>query len=176
MAVRFSTILSDPEQLEAIARRFWAKVDRRGPDECWPWLASLHTTGYGRFKIWSYQCVPANRVAWVLDKLEDPCELLVCHRCDNRPCCNPAHLFLGTDADNSADMVAKGRWKGGNHRGARNPTAILDDAKVREIWALILAGKTNTAIAERYGVHHATISAIRRGKIWTRVKPLEQAA
>lgn len=176
MAVRFSTILNDPEQLERIAARFWAKVDRRGPDDCWPWLASLFTTGYGRFKIWSYQNVPANRVAWLLTKREDPGEMLVCHRCDNRPCCNPGHLFLGTVADNSADMVAKGRWRGGDHRGARNPGAMLDDERVRAIWSLILAGKTNVAIAEQFGVHHATISAIRRGKTWAHITLLDRAA
>lgn len=87
-------------------QRFWSKVDRRGPDECWPWLAAKSATRYGVFDK-----TRAHRVAYALTHGLIPEGRIVCHRCDNPPCCNPAHLWLGTPKDNTADMVAKGRAK-----------------------------------------------------------------
>lgn len=170
MAIRLTSILTNPGQRQALEERFWPKIDRRGPDECWPWKASLTTTGYGRFKVWSYQDIRAHRVAYLLEH-GDPGELLVCHRCDNRPCCNPAHLFLGTQDDNTQDKMAKGRWKGGDHSGANNPRALLTEENVKEVWRLIGKGWTNTAIGARFKVHHATISVIRCGKSWRHLVP-----
>ena len=86
--------------------RFWAKVERRGGDECWLWLGACDSAGYGRT---TKAAIPAHRLAWELTFGEDPGDLFVCHHCDNPPCCNPAHLFLGTSGDNSRDSVAKGR-------------------------------------------------------------------
>jgi hypothetical protein len=96
------------------AVRFWKKVDQSGgPDACWVWTAGRGgTMGYGSFQMGTYRNthhVRAHRMAWELTNGPIPAGKYVCHRCDNPPCCNPAHLFLGTQGDNLRDMYAKGR-------------------------------------------------------------------
>jgi hypothetical protein len=93
--------------------RFWPKVDKRGEDECWEWQGS-RSRGYGRILIGGAKGRPyqAHRIAWELTvghRLPD--SIMVLHRCDNPPCVNPAHLFLGTQLDNMRDCAAKGRTR-----------------------------------------------------------------
>lgn len=87
---------------------FWSRVDRRADDECWPWRGGKLKDGYGGFYLDGHT-IGAHRAAWILTFGEIAQGLLVCHTCDNPPCCNPHHLFLGTDGDNQRDSVAKGR-------------------------------------------------------------------
>lgn len=88
--------------------RLLAKIDQRGPDECWPWVTADGTDRYGTFWL-EGEAVGAHRAAWILLVGPIPDGLHVLHRCDAPPCCNPSHLFLGTRSDNMADAFEKGR-------------------------------------------------------------------
>lgn len=94
----------------AMEARFWSKVDVRGEDECWPWMVGHNQDGYGIFHI-ERRSVHAHRVALAL-ALGGILKEQALHHCDFPPCCNPAHLFEGTNADNVRDRDAKGRGRG----------------------------------------------------------------
>lgn len=136
-------------------QRFWSKVEIDGPDQCWPWVAGLRTTGYGAFR-WHGRNVAASRVAWELTNGAIPRDLCVLHRCDNRRCCNPSHLFLGTHLDNIADRVAKGRSKGALP-GTANHLAVLTEQTLLDAQTRWAAGESMSAIARDLGVNRSTI-------------------
>jgi hypothetical protein len=107
-----ATITIGKEPLTARrVERFWRQVDKSDPRGCWT-FRTVGANGYGAFRMKSNHrvtSVGAHRVAWMATNGPIPSEVLVCHRCDNPPCCNPAHLFVGTKADNTRDMISKGR-------------------------------------------------------------------
>lgn len=146
----------------------WKWVDQRGPDDCWPWTSSRSANGYGTFKIGS-RSLGAHRVVYEAATGAAPGALFVCHRCDNRSCCNPAHLFLGTHTDNMRDKTAKGR--SGAPQGSEHPFARLTEAQVSEIrarWAAGTRGRGRELAAE-YGVAESTICGIAKGRRWKHV-------
>jgi len=97
---------------KARSERFWSYVDKRGDDQCWPWMGGVSSDGYGSFKLASYCTVTASRVALISSTQTEPAGLHVLHRCDNPRCCNPGHLRFGSIAQNMQDKVAKGRARG----------------------------------------------------------------
>jgi hypothetical protein len=89
--------------------QFWSKIDRKGPSDCWLWQGATGKKGYGYFNDRG-KLIRSHRFSWELtNKQSVPKGLLVCHSCDNPPCCNPNHLWVGTAKDNTEDMIAKGR-------------------------------------------------------------------
>lgn len=140
--------------------RFWPKVDIRGPEECWVFVGGRATNGYGRFDQRQ-----AHRVAWTLSRGPIPGGLWVLHRCDNRPCCNPGHLFLGDRRDNTLDMWSKGRATP-RARGEAAGRAILNRAQVLEIREAREKGEPIAVLMRRYGVAQSTISAIHHRRLW----------
>lgn len=141
-------------------------------DGCWVWNGFTAGGGYGRFVI-ERRNVPAHRYSYQLHIGEIPNGLLVCHRCDVRACVNPSHLFLGTSADNSADMVSKGRARAPDPktraRGEQQGCSVLTEEIVRSIIDEYAIGSTQAAIGKKYGVRQTTVSAIMRGLTWRHV-------
>ena len=147
--------------------RFWGKVDIRGSGECWPWKAGQRNW-YGSIGILTdgkVRVYVATRVAYTIT-FSDPGELNVLHTCDNPPCCNPAHLFLGTHSDNLQDAISKGR-------------AILDakrkmtDELALEIRDRYLSSSTITErdLSEEYGISFNAIGEMIRGNSYRHLPP-----
>lgn len=147
----------------------WEKVEKGSPDECWPWTGCI-SSGYGRLDIGCVEGVYAHRAAYIsanpdcgLPLRDDGSkERCVLHRCDNEPCCNPAHLFVGSHLQNMQDKVNKGRSP--DFRGARGPRAKLSDEDVLWIRLQKRCGATKNALALLHEVSVATISGCLYGR------------
>lgn len=145
----------------SVESRFWAKVDKSG--DCWLWTAHLRSDSYGSFKNKETMQL-AHRVSWELHFGQVPDGMCVLHRCDVRSCVRPDHLFLGTQVDNMADMVAKGR--AGSTAGELSGMAKLTEGDVLDIRTVHALGGSFSAIARAYGLHHSTVRAAINGKTW----------
>lgn len=151
--------------------RFWEKINKDGPNGCWLWTAGTDR-GYGFISNERRVSVGAHRVSWIIHNGPIPDGLEVCHSCDNPPCVNPKHLFLGTHLENVADMYAKGRNRPptGKFRGELSSSARLTADKVRDIRQRFASGEFQTHLALEYGVKQATISLIVMRKTWVDVE------
>lgn len=146
--------------------RFWTKVAiTANPDKCWEWQASCRSDGYGQLNMKNHspKITSAHRISWEITYGEIPDGMWVLHRCDNRKCVNPSHLFLGTRADNELDKMNKGRQPSGERVGLHKLTSE-NVKQIREIYA---TEKTNQyELAKRYGVNQSVISLIVNRKAW----------
>lgn len=148
-----------------LTERFWEKVNIREKDECWHWNASLRSTGYGQFQM-NDTMYKSHRVAWELTNGPIPKGMFVCHTCDQRTCCNPSHLFLGSPKDNIMDMIAKGRKGIPDFLGSKNPAAKLTEKDILRIRKRSQQGEKGVTLAKDYNVTPTQICAIVRHRSW----------
>lgn len=151
-----------PDYTDAVnVTRFWALVDIRKADECWPWKGAI-SKGYGEFSFRG-RIRPAHELALsfaIGEKRADGLD--TCHSCDNPPCVNPAHLRFGTRQSNVDEMVERGR----NARGESSPSAKLTTAQVVEIRSRRAMGARQKDLALQYGISAAYVSEIVNGLVW----------
>lgn len=159
---------------ETVQKRFWSKVEIRGPDECWPWLASK-AGGYGQmvFRLcdWKRQKrFASHQLSWMMSNKSDiPVGKWILHSCiASRGCCNPKHLRLGTRLENIQDMDNQGRRD--CRKGELSPNVKLTNDKVLQLRAAYATGKyTQEFLSKEFGIGHTRVSEIITRKAWTHI-------
>jgi len=152
-----------PTTGESFSGRLWKNISKGGPEDCWPWVGKWTANGYGKISL-NGRGVRAHRAVWEDTNGAIPTGrgfhgTVVMHKCDNRACCNPAHLVLGSQSENMKDMAAKGRSKAEMFRcGETNPRARLSSVDVASIRASAMSG---AALAREFGCSESTIANIR---------------
>lgn len=154
--------------------------ERRGNNDCWPWIGRLTRYGYASFWVGRWfrpNKIHAHRLIFAIQYGPIPDELQACHHCDNRKCVNPRHIFLGDHADNAADREKKGR---GNHeasrkpnlknRGSGNGNSRLTTEQLQEIRLMLKDGVSQTDIAKLFPISRSGVSDIERGKSYVEVE------
>jgi hypothetical protein len=148
-----------------IVDRFWSKVKfPENIDDCWEWTAYKDRDGYGHFTIINNKVIRASRFAYEFYNGPIPNGLLVCHKCDNPPCCNPNHLFLGTIRENSIDMLKKGRAPIGDKDFGKRTHGKIIENDVEDI--LHLKYDTVQTASQCLGIHQHAVRAIFQRKSW----------
>lgn len=142
-----------------LKERLESKIKVNEETGCWEWQALLHPCGYGRLRVNGIDC-QAHRLSYELYKKKIPERMFVCHHCDVRRCINPDHLFLGTAADNTQDMVRKGR----QGKGEKQPNFKLNDLVKTKIISFKSQGLSQRKIAKIVGVHQCTVSRFLLGR------------
>jgi hypothetical protein len=161
-----------PELSLSEVERFLEKVSIKDKDACWEWMASKRRRGYGRF------CITRNgkdaffvapRVSYFIYYKKDPGDKVVLHSCDNPSCVNPFHLAIGTNKDNSIDMMKKGRGLNQFEKGSSHKNSKLTESDILNIRKSSLLGTTQKELAKTYKVDPALISRIINRKLWCHI-------
>ena len=152
-------------------KNFWNGVDKSGgPEACWPWTRGTGSvTGYGMI-TWHGKTIGTHRLAFTLTHGPIPKGFWILHSCDNRPCCNPKHLRIGTNKENVEDRMKRGRQP--SMLGEAGPRAKLTEKQVRYIRQNYPnSGILQRELAAMFGVTRSNISAVVRGKSWPHLLP-----
>lgn len=157
--------------IDPVIVRFFSKISIKSGDECWNWNSTLTHQGYGHFTLNGKKVMAHRLVYFIFNGVlplydENGKEIFVLHRCDNRVCCNPSHLYIGTHQDNMRDR----QERKGTVRGEQNGKSIFNNNQVYEIKELIARGFPNNKIASLYNTSRQTINAIRKGISWGHIK------
>ena len=159
---------------EKLLKRFWKKVDKKGPNDCWEWTAAKLQDGYGKIRI-SEKMIRSHRFSYELHKGKIPEGLYVLHSCHNPSCVNPNHLRLGTHQDNMDDKINAGRDV--NLKGEKHGKSLLAETEANAVIEMLkrfpptrkrnkLSFGINSFLGRWFGVSHATISCIGTGRSW----------
>ncbi len=153
---------------------FMRKVQKT--DTCWLWIGHRQEYGYGKFR-WQGEAVQAHRVSWELHRGHIPKGVQICHKCDNPPCVNPDHLFLGTQSDNMQDCKRKGRFHPPpTGKGSAHNQAKLSDADVFHIRRSYRSGVPARSLASRYKLTRAYIYKVISGATWQHLSDEEKTS
>src|SRR3990167_8152240 len=145
--------------------RFFLFIDKiSNPNGCWEWIGHKNKGGYGRIRRFNSDWT-THRYSWFIHFGTIPQGIFICHHCDNRICCNPSHLFLGTAKDNQRDCISKKRNR--DQKGSKHNFAKLTESEVIQIRKRLSHGELGKNLAMEFNVCKMTISNIKNRKKWT---------
>jgi hypothetical protein len=145
---------------EKVLAAFLRNVTPEPTSGCWLWVGPVNKKGYGYSSLPGHKHASMHRMSWALYRGPITPGAMVLHRCDNPPCVNPEHLFLGTNSDNSIDAVNKGRYS----------RSKISRSQAAEIKSALSMGARTVEMARRYGISPQSISNIRAGRTWGHVQ------
>lgn len=160
--------------IELRRKQFYSRVAVSSPDQCWPWtgcrypITSENKWDYGKTQIFGY-VTTAHRASFLFTGQPVPSGMLVCHKCDNPPCVNPGHLFLGTSLDNLEDCASKGRRVFNPNKGELHYRSELTDSDVLQIRSMRASGMKLKDIGQEFGIPFKHVSLISLRKRWKHI-------
>lgn len=145
--------------------RFWKKVLKSGIEDCWLWNGTI-ANHYGKFTLIDGTQTTAHRVSWqIVNGIIDSKTKLVCHKCDNRLCVNPNHLFIGTAQENTNDMVSKGR----SRTGTKHSLSKMSETDIKLMRFLYSIGARQKCLASWFGLKRPSVNQIVHRKLWRHI-------
>lgn len=147
--------------------KYWSKVDIKSKDDCWEWLAGINADGYGNFYC-DYKTYSASRLSWIFTNGPIPEGKLCLHKCDNRKCVNPNHLYIGTHSDNNSDR----EWR---NPGTSGRQSSIGASGIRTVQKLFKQGYSQKSISECFGLSTGQIHRLCRGTSGKHTLEIEEA-